>query len=94
MKYINIPELTGANLTSNTPNSTMNGEVKIWHACLYLRLSKEDGDKEESESITNQRALLLAHAEKLGVTVVDIKIEMISLSLIQFLFGNERVKYK
>jgi len=75
MKYTNIPELTGANLTSNSPNYTMNGEVKIWRACLYLRLSKEDGDKEESESITNQRALLLAHAEKIGVTVVDIKID-------------------
>ena len=75
MKHTNIPELTGANLTSNTPNSIMNSEVKIWRACLYLRLSKEDGDKEESESITNQRALLLAHAEKIGVTVVDIKID-------------------
>lgn len=26
-------------------------------AALYLRLSKEDGDKEESDSIANQRAL-------------------------------------
>jgi len=70
MKYTNIPALTGA-----IPAVTENREVKIWRTCLYLRLSKEDGDKEESESITNQRALLLAHAEKLGVTVVDIKID-------------------
>ena len=48
----------------------------IYHADIYLRISKEDGDKEESESITNQRALLLGHAEKLpGVTVVDTKID-------------------
>ena len=26
---------------------------------IYLRLSKEDGDKEESDSISNQRALIL-----------------------------------
>lgn len=49
---------------------------KIWRTCLYLRISKEDGDKDESESITNQRSLLLAHAEKLpGVAVVSTKID-------------------
>ena len=26
--------------------------------CMYIRLSKEDGDKQESESITNQRNLI------------------------------------
>lgn len=31
---------------------------KIWNATLYLRLSREDGDKEESNSITGQRELL------------------------------------
>jgi len=31
---------------------------KCWKAALYLRLSKEDGDKEESDSITNQKELL------------------------------------
>lgn len=30
----------------------------IFKAALYLRLSKEDGDKEESDSIGNQRNLL------------------------------------
>lgn len=30
---------------------------KEYMAALYLRLSKEDGDKEESDSIANQRAL-------------------------------------
>lgn len=32
-------------------------------AALYLRLSKDDGDKEESESISNQRRILRAYAE-------------------------------
>ena len=31
---------------------------KIWNACLYVRLSKEDGDKEESDSIANQKSLI------------------------------------
>lgn len=30
----------------------------IWRAGLYIRLSREDGDKEESESVASQRALL------------------------------------
>ena len=31
----------------------------IYNADIYLRLSKEDGDKLESDSIANQRALIL-----------------------------------
>ncbi|NCE64443.1 recombinase [Pseudoflavonifractor sp. 524-17] len=33
-------------------------QAKIWNATLYLRLSREDGDKEESNSIAGQRNLL------------------------------------
>ena len=33
-------------------------------AALYLRISKDDGDKEESESISNQRRILRAYAEE------------------------------
>ncbi|MCL1862626.1 MAG: recombinase family protein [Defluviitaleaceae bacterium] len=33
-----------------------------WKACLYIRLSREDGDKAESDSVTNQRALLYEYA--------------------------------
>ena len=33
-------------------------QQKIWNATLYLRLSREDGDNEESGSIAGQRALL------------------------------------
>lgn len=37
----------------------MNNEIiQSWNATLYLRLSREDGDKEESNSITGQRELL------------------------------------
>lgn len=36
-----------------------NLNVDIYNADLYLRLSREDGDKEESDSITNQRELIL-----------------------------------
>ena len=35
-----------------------------YNAALYLRLSKEDGDKEESDSIANQRALGLHFIRK------------------------------
>ena len=31
----------------------------IWCAALYIRLSREDGDKEESDSVANQRKLLM-----------------------------------
>lgn len=36
----------------------LNTQKKIWNATLYLRLSRDDGDKEESNSITEQRELL------------------------------------
>lgn len=42
--------------------------TKIWNATLYLRLSREDGDKEESNSIAGQRDLIrdyLAHHPEL-----------------------------
>lgn len=34
------------------------GKDKIWQAALYVRLSREDGDKEESDSVVNQKDLL------------------------------------
>lgn len=33
-------------------------ENRIYHAVLYVRLSKEDRDKEESDSIVNQKDLI------------------------------------
>lgn len=35
-----------------------NKAKKIWNAAVYVRLSKEDGDKIESDSITSQRDIL------------------------------------
>lgn len=51
-------------------------ETKKYNVALYLRLSKEDGDKEENYSISNQRDLgldyLSRHPEiKLAYTMVD-----------------------
>ncbi len=35
-----------------------NNKQSINNIALYMRLSKDDGDKEESESITNQRKII------------------------------------
>lgn len=48
-------------------------EKKVYHADLYVRLSQEDGDKEESDSITNQKELILSFVE----TQEDIQIHTI-----------------
>ena len=37
-----------------------------YRTALYLRLSREDGDKTESDSIANQRTLLEAYAAEYG----------------------------
>lgn len=36
---------------------------RAWNCALYLRLSKEDGDKIESDSITNQKALITEYVK-------------------------------
>ncbi len=33
-------------------------KAKVWNTCGYLRLSREDGDKEESNSIAGQRDMI------------------------------------
>lgn len=41
--------------------NTLNAD-KVWNTAIYLRLSKEDaGSENESESIRNQRDLILSH---------------------------------
>ena len=32
--------------------------AQVWNACGYVRLSREDGDKEESNSVTGQKDLI------------------------------------
>ena len=50
-------------------------EIK-YIADIYLRLSKEDGDKEESDSIGNQRALILEFLKSMpDISVHKIKID-------------------
>lgn len=53
-----------------------NETMKQWNACFYLRLSKEDGDKEESDSITGQRELLRSHVKNAeDITVIAEKVD-------------------
>ncbi|MGI5929779.1 hypothetical protein [Pseudoflavonifractor sp.] len=37
--------------------------MEVWNTAGYLRLSREDGDKAESDSIANQRKLLEQYIE-------------------------------
>ncbi|MCL2084078.1 MAG: recombinase family protein [Oscillospiraceae bacterium] len=39
-------------------------EAAAWKAALYIRLSREDGDKEESDSIVSQRGILNDYIQK------------------------------
>jgi len=71
-----IAATTGIIDCSAGNSNTQDSADKVWRCILYLRLSKEDGDKEESESITNQRSLLLEHVQKLpNMTIVSEKID-------------------
>jgi len=49
-------------------------EVK-WNTALYVRLSKEDGDKEESDSVSNQRDLLENFVSAADLSIHDIYID-------------------
>ncbi|MCI8416676.1 MAG: recombinase family protein [Lachnospiraceae bacterium] len=42
----------------------INDNFKKWMAADYVRLSKEDGDKEESDSINNQKALIQNYVQE------------------------------
>lgn len=49
---------------------------KIWQAALYVRLSREDGDKEESDSIVNQKELLQQFASlEADIAVHDVYVD-------------------
>ena len=39
-------------------------------AYMYLRLSRDDGDEGESNSITNQRELIKSYADKAGFKII------------------------
>ena len=42
----------------------------LYNTALYMRLSRDDGDSGESESIINQRKILYAYAAEMGFNVV------------------------
>lgn len=42
-----------------------------YSAAIYIRLSKEDGDKEESESVVNQRKILKSYAKENKYKIYD-----------------------
>lgn len=58
--------------------------MKIFYAAAYIRLSREDGDKAESDSIGNQRKLITDYVkEKEDLAVYDTYIEMKLRKMIQ-----------
>lgn len=73
---------------------------KIYHAAIYVRLSKEDGDisssaKLESNSISNQKALILDFLkDKKDIEVVSVRVDdgysgsNLCLSVFVFLYPN------
>jgi len=49
---------------------------RTWKCALYLRLSKEDGDKVESDSITNQRELVTSYIHSLpNIEIVSERVD-------------------
>ena len=56
-----------------------------WRAALYIRLSRDDGDKPESNSVTNQREILKEHLKlRPDITIYDIYIYTIFKKVIVF----------
>ena len=49
---------------SNVTNNNFN-------TAIYIRLSREDGDKQESESIGNQRDIIKRYIKENGLQFVD-----------------------
>lgn len=49
-------------------NTSKTQDFKV---AVYIRLSKEDGDKQESESVTNQRNLILTYIKDNKLELID-----------------------
>ena len=47
----------------------------VFNIAIYIRLSREDGDDVESESVTNQRSLLIGYLKAQGLVAVDIYVD-------------------
>lgn len=53
-----------------------NLNTKIYDADIYLRLSKEDGDKEESDSIINQKELIYEYLKSRdGIRIHEVRVD-------------------
>ena len=55
--------------------NTLRNIVKEYLVAIYIRLSKEDDNLGESESIQNQKILLTKYVKEQGYTLVDIYID-------------------
>ena len=54
--------------------------IGLFHVAAYIRLSREDGDKEESDSVGNQRKLLLEYIrQKEDLKLYDIIVLALAL---------------
>lgn len=45
--------------------------TKNYKVGMYIRLSREDGDKQESESIGNQRKIIERYLKEQGLNIAD-----------------------
>ena len=53
----------------------LNNMVKLFYVAIYIRLSKEDDNLGESESIQNQKLLLTKYVHDQNYTLVDIYVD-------------------
>lgn len=61
----------------------------LFNVAIYIRLSREDGDKEESDSVGNQRKLLTEYvAKKEDFILYDIYVEIIVPYMIRLRFRD------
>ncbi len=51
--------------------SNQNNLDRIFKVGIYIRLSREDGDKLESESVSNQRDILQRYIKENGLIFID-----------------------
>lgn len=52
-----------------------NNNNREYNAAIYIRLSKEDGDKEESESVSNQKKILKSFAKENKYNIYDLYVD-------------------
>lgn len=49
---------------------------ELFYAAVYIRLSREDGDKEESDSVGNQRKFLTNYVSKMeDLNIYDVYVD-------------------